>query len=53
MFLAALKAEDSLEELKSIVDKLNVDKNMIIEQKKIIERLWNIIYSEELSICTK
>ena len=39
MFLAALKAEDNLEELKSQVDKLNEDKSMIIEQKKIIERL--------------
>lgn len=36
IFLAALKAEDELEEIKNLVKKNNQDKNKISEQKKII-----------------
>ena len=39
IFLAALKAEDELEEIKSLVKKNNLEKNKISEQKKIIGKL--------------
>ena len=39
MFLAALKAEDNLDELKSLVCKLEEDRKIITKQKNIIEKL--------------
>lgn len=39
IFLAALKAEDELEEIKSLVEKNNQDKNQILKQKITIEKL--------------
>ena len=39
LFLAALKSEDQLEEVYSLVDKMKKDKNILIEQKNIIEKL--------------
>jgi len=39
MFLAALKAEDQIEELKNILDKKEEVKNKVLEQKSLIEKL--------------
>ncbi|SVD58242.1 uncharacterized protein METZ01_LOCUS411096 [marine metagenome] len=39
LFLAALKVEDQLEEIKSLVDKHKEYNNKTIKQKKIIERM--------------